>query len=96
MTGNIAAMGHAPASDGVVTNSLANFAYEHDEIARCRALIALTQAVAAEEERRAGWIGQRIEQVMLEHAQREESGQMAGVQRFRSGRGACYSSGTSP
>lgn len=43
----------------------------------------------AEEERTAEWFGQRIEQVMLEYAQREESGQAAGVQRFRWRRGVC-------
>lgn len=91
MMGNIAAMAHAPASDEVVKNTFANFAFEHYEIAAYRALIALAQAVGAEgdvatlqeslaeEERTAEWIGQRIEQVMLEYAQREESGQTAGV-----------------
>ncbi|WP_431304191.1 ferritin-like domain-containing protein [Sediminicoccus sp. BL-A-41-H5] len=91
MMGNIAAMAHAPASDEVVKNSFANFAFEHYEIAAYRALIALAQAVGAEgdvatlreslaeEERTAEWIGQRIEQVMLEYARREESGLTAGV-----------------
>ncbi len=91
MMGNVAAMAHAPMQDEVVKNTFANYAFEHFEIATYRALIALAQAVGAEgdvstlqeslaeEERMAEWIGQRIEQVVLEYAQREESGQTAGV-----------------
>lgn len=91
MMGNIAAMAHAPMQDEVVKNTFANYAFEHFEIASYRALIAMAQAVGAtgdvaplqeslaEEERTAAWIGERIEKVMLQYAQREEAGQTAGV-----------------
>lgn len=91
MMGNIATLAHAPMQDEVVKNTFANYAFEHFEIAAYRALIALAEAVGAEgdlpslreslaeEERTAEWIGQRIEQVMLEYAEREETGQTAGV-----------------
>jgi ferritin-like metal-binding protein YciE len=41
--------------------------------------VATLQDSLAEEERTAEWISERIEQVMLEYAQREEAGQTAGV-----------------
>ena len=82
--GNLAAMMHAPASDEVVKNSLANYAFEHYEIAGYRALLALaeefqhgsavrllTQSLR-EEEAMAQWIDQHLKQTMLTFVQRSE------------------------
>ncbi|MBY0334982.1 MAG: ferritin-like domain-containing protein [Acetobacteraceae bacterium] len=91
LSGNLAALMHAPMQDEVVKNTFANYAFEHFEIAAYRALIAMAEAVGdqqaipllreslAEEERTAEWIGQRIEKTMLEYAQREAVGMQAGV-----------------
>ena len=91
LTGNISALAHAPMQDEVIKNTFANFAFEHFEIAAYRSLIALaeaagdTQAVPvlrqslAEEEKTAQWIGERIEKITLEYAQREAAGMKAGI-----------------
>ena len=91
LTGNIAALAHAPMQDEVVKNTFANFAFEHFEIASYRALIALAKVAGAaedvaalqlslaEEEATAEWIGERIEQVMPTYAEREAAGETAGV-----------------
>jgi ferritin-like metal-binding protein YciE len=91
LSGNLAALMHAPMQDEVIKNTFANYAFEHFEIATYKALIALAQETGdqqaipmlqqslAEEEKTAHWIGQRIEQTMLEYARREAAGMQAGV-----------------
>jgi ferritin-like metal-binding protein YciE len=70
--GNIAAIGHMPAGDEIIKNTLANFMFEHFEIAAYKSLIAMadfighSQGVSAataclhEEEAMAAWIDERI------------------------------------
>ncbi len=70
--GNIAAALHAPASDEVLKNTFANFAFEHQEIAAYTSLITMAQSLGdaaalpllqqslAEEERMAEWIRGQI------------------------------------
>ena len=43
--GNVAALAHAPASDEVIKNSLANYAFEHYKIAGYKSLIAIAEEV---------------------------------------------------
>src|ERR1700712_5535530 len=42
--GNVAALGHAPASDVVVKNTFANYAFEHYEIASYQGLLVVAEA----------------------------------------------------
>jgi ferritin-like metal-binding protein YciE len=70
--GNIAALSHTTASDEIIKNTLANYMFEHFEIAAYKSLIAMaefigdTGGVAAaksslhEEEIMAAWIDERI------------------------------------
>jgi ferritin-like metal-binding protein YciE len=44
--GNVAAALHVPASDEVLKNTSANFAFEHQEIAAYTSLTAMAEAVA--------------------------------------------------
>lgn len=41
LMGSVAAMGHVPMQDEIIKNSLANYAFEHFEIASYKALITL-------------------------------------------------------
>ena len=89
--GNMLAIGHAAASDEVVKNTFANYAFEHYEIASYRSLLALADAVShtagtkalqqslQEEERMAQWIADHIAPTTLRFVQRSASGQKAGV-----------------
>ncbi len=91
LTGNIAALAHAPMQDEILKNTFANYAFEHFEIAAYRSLIALAEATGdaqaipvlqqslAEEEKTAEMIGAVIEKTTLEYAQREAAGQTAGI-----------------
>lgn len=70
--GNIAAMAHMPASDEIIKNTLANYMFEHFEIAAYKSLITMAEylgdakaVVAAkeslgEEERMAAWFDEHI------------------------------------
>jgi ferritin-like metal-binding protein YciE len=70
--GNLAALAHTAASDEVIKNTLANFAFEHFEIAAYKSLMAMAevlgdaagiaavQASLAEEEQMAAWINDHI------------------------------------
>jgi ferritin-like metal-binding protein YciE len=70
--GNVAAMLHMPASDEVLKNTFANFAFEHQEIAAYISLIAMADHVGdglaipvlrqslAEEQAMADWIAGQI------------------------------------
>lgn len=91
LTGNIAALAHAPMDDEILKNTFANFAFEHFEIAAYRSLIALAEAAGdtqaipvlreslAEEEKTAALISAVIETTTLAYAQREAAGVTAGV-----------------
>jgi ferritin-like metal-binding protein YciE len=71
--GNIAALAHTTASDEIIKNTLANYTFEHFEIAAYKSLIAMSEflghpgglaaarASLAEEEAMAAWIDERIE-----------------------------------
>jgi ferritin-like metal-binding protein YciE len=70
--GNVAAALHAPATDEILKNTFANFAFEHQEIAAYTSLIAMAEIVGdteavpllrqslAEEQAMADWIEQQI------------------------------------
>jgi ferritin-like metal-binding protein YciE len=70
--GNIAALSHTAASDEIIKNTLANYMFEHFEIAAYKSLIAMSefvghpagaaaaQASLREEEAMAAWIDVRI------------------------------------
>src|SRR3954453_14454471 len=89
--GNIAAMMHAPAPDEVIKNTLANFAFEHYEIAAYKSLLTLAAVTGhsaaqtalkqslAEEEAMARWIDERIADTTRKFLSRSEAGQVAGV-----------------
>ncbi len=88
--GNMAAMMHTPASDEVIKNSLANFAFEHYEIAAYKSLLTLADltghsaAVAplrqslAEEEAMARWIDEHLAETTRTFVSRSEAGVTAG------------------
>jgi ferritin-like metal-binding protein YciE len=88
--GNMMAIAHAPAPDEVMKNTLANFAFEHFEIAAYKSLLTLADinahsaAVAAlkqslsEEEAMANWIDQHIEATTRTFVSRSSAGQTAG------------------
>jgi ferritin-like metal-binding protein YciE len=89
--GNIAAMMHAPAPDEVIKNTLANFAFEHYEIAAYKSLLTLADVTGhsaaqtalkqslAEEEAMARWIEERIADTTRKFLSRSEAGQVAGI-----------------
>jgi ferritin-like metal-binding protein YciE len=70
--GNFAALAHTAASDEIIKNTLANYMFEHFEIAAYKSLIAMSEflghaagstaarACLAEEEAMAAWIDERI------------------------------------
>ncbi len=76
--GNLMALAHVPAADEVVKNTLANYAFEHFEIAAYKTLITIGEALGdgqaviaarvnlAEEERMAAWIGEHIAPTTLQ------------------------------
>jgi ferritin-like metal-binding protein YciE len=89
--GNIAAMMHAPAPDEVIKNTLANFAFEHYEIAAYKALLTLADVTGhsaaltalkqslTEEEAMARWIDEHLADTTRKFLSRSEAGQVAGV-----------------
>jgi ferritin-like metal-binding protein YciE len=91
MSGNLAALAHAPMQDEILKNTFANYAFEHFEIAAYKSLIALAKEVGdhqsipmlqqsmEEEVKTAKLIEAGIEQVTLKYAHREAAGQTAGV-----------------
>jgi ferritin-like metal-binding protein YciE len=70
--GNVAAALHVPASDEILKNTFANFAFEHQEIAAYTSLIAMAEAIGdqqsipllqqsmSEEQAMADWIKEQI------------------------------------
>ena len=91
IVGNMAAMMHAPAGDEVIKNTLANFAFEHYEMAAYKSLLTLADVTGhsaaqsalkqslAEEEAMARWIDERIADTTRKFLSRSEAGQVAGV-----------------
>jgi ferritin-like metal-binding protein YciE len=89
LLGNLAAMAHVPASDEVVKNTFANYAFEHYEIATYRTLIAMARAAGAdahipvlqtcleEEQAMAEWISDHLEDTGLTYLRRETAGEVA-------------------
>ncbi len=88
--GNVAAIGHAPASDEVVKNTFANYAFEHYEIASYQGLLVLAdvagqgastsvlQQSLKEEQSMAQWIEQHLKPTMLRYVERYAGGDTAG------------------
>jgi ferritin-like metal-binding protein YciE len=89
--GNVAALGHAPASDEVVVkNTFANYAFEHYEIAAYKGLLVVAdsagqQASASvlqqslkEEQAMAQWIEDHLKPTMLRYIERYAAGETAG------------------
>ncbi|MDB5382628.1 MAG: hypothetical protein JWO26_2260 [Rhodospirillales bacterium] len=89
--GNMAALAHTVAPDEVLKNTLANFAFEHFEIAAYKSLLALADTVGqsgsrsaleqslSEEISMAQWIDQQIAPTTLRFLQRSRAGATAGV-----------------
>jgi ferritin-like metal-binding protein YciE len=89
--GNMAAMTHALAQDEVMKNTLANFAFEHFEIASYRSLITMAEVAGdsagprllqqslQEEIAMARWIEDNLDATTRRYMQRESAGQTAGV-----------------
>ncbi len=88
--GNMMAMAHAPARDEVIKNTLANYAFEHFEIASYKSLLTLadltghTAAINAlrqslgEEEAMAQWIDDHLAETARTFVLRAEAGETAG------------------
>ncbi len=89
--GNVAAALHVPASDEVLKNTFANFAFEHQEIAAYTSLIAMARKLGdaasipmlqqslGEEERMADWIKSQIVPTTERFMHLSQTGQRAGV-----------------
>jgi ferritin-like metal-binding protein YciE len=89
--GNMAAMAHTVAQDEVIKNTLANFAFEHYEIAAYKSLLTLAERVGQsgaeaalkqnlqDEIAMAQWIDQHIGPTTLRFLELSRSGQKAGV-----------------
>jgi ferritin-like metal-binding protein YciE len=88
--GNVAALGHASASDEVIKNTFANYAFEHYEIASYQSLLvvadvagqqasaSLLQQSLKEEQAMAQWIEDHLKPTMLRYVERYASGETAG------------------
>jgi ferritin-like metal-binding protein YciE len=91
LVGNLAALGHAPAPDEVLKNTMANYAFEHYEIASYKSLLTLADLAGQsrartaletslrEEEQMAAWIDEHIGPTVRRYVERSASGQTAGV-----------------
>jgi ferritin-like metal-binding protein YciE len=89
--GNVAAALHAPASDEVLKNTFANFAFEHQEIASYTSLIAMAEKIGdtasvaplrqslGEEQAMADWIRQNIVPTTERFMELSAAGQKAGI-----------------
>lgn len=91
LLGNLMAIGHAPAPDEVVKNTLANYAFEHYEIASYMTLLTLADeaGLAAaksplteslrEEQKMAQWIADHMKATTQRFVERSAAGLTAGV-----------------
>ena len=89
--GNMAALAHTPAQDEVLKNTMANYAFEHFEMASYKSLLALTDVVGQsgavsalkqslqEEEAMAEWIDQHIGPTTQRYLELSRAGAKAGV-----------------
>jgi ferritin-like metal-binding protein YciE len=85
--GNMMALAHTPAADEVIKNTLANFAFEHFEIAAYESLSAIAEALGhpitafqtslKEEEAMALWIRDHIGPTTLKYLALAEAGAQA-------------------
>ena len=87
--GNLAALAHTPAPDEVIKNTLANFAFEHFEIAAYKSLITIADAIGdskgmsaaqsslREEEEMAKWIDDHLAATTLQFLGRKQAGAKA-------------------
>jgi ferritin-like metal-binding protein YciE len=88
--GNVAALGHASASDEVVKNTFANFAFEHYEIASYQSLLVVADLAGEqastsvlrqslqEEQAMAQWIEDHLKPTMVRYVERYAAGETAG------------------
>ncbi|MBV1796807.1 ferritin-like domain-containing protein [Siccirubricoccus sp. G192] len=89
--GNMAALAHAPMQDEVIKNTLANFAFEHYEIASYRSLLTMAELAGDqsgpkllreslnEEIRMAKWIENHLDATTRKYVQLTAAGEKAGV-----------------
>ena len=89
LVGNLAALAHTPAPDEVMKNTLANYAFEHFEMAAYKSLITMAEVIGdnaglsaaktslKEEEAMAQWIDQHIAGTTLQFLGRKEAGVQA-------------------
>jgi ferritin-like metal-binding protein YciE len=89
ITGNLAALAHAPAPDEILKNAMANHAFENFEIAAYTSLIALAEhggfgnAMSAleqslgEEQRMAQWVLDSVPQLTLKYISLRGAGETA-------------------
>jgi len=91
VVGSMAALGHSAASDEIIKNSLANFAFENYEIAAYKSLLAVCQLGnfgqaevvlrqnLDEEQAMASWLDNNLDAVTQRFVSLRESGQSAKV-----------------
>lgn len=89
LAGGMAALSHSMAGDEILKNSMANYAFEHYEIAAYKSLLTLARTVGAnealpllqktldEEQAMAEWLDRNLESVTLQYATRRETGDTA-------------------
>jgi ferritin-like metal-binding protein YciE len=89
VAGGMAALGHTPASDEILKNSFANFAFENYEIAAYNSLIILAEAAGetnavqplqqnlTEEQNMAAWLESNLAAVTEQYVALRESGETA-------------------
>jgi ferritin-like metal-binding protein YciE len=90
IVGNMAALAHTPASDEVVKNTFANYAFEHYEIASYKSLLTLAEITGhnssmsalkqslGEEQAMAQWIDDHIAETIRMYVSRSAAGVTAG------------------
>lgn len=91
LVGNMAALGHSTAPDEVLKNTLANFAFEHYEIASYKSLLTLADLTGhtagrsaletslKEEMDMAAWIADHIDPTVRRFVERSAAGETAGI-----------------
>lgn len=91
LMGNVAALSHAPMQDEILKNALANYAFEHFEIASYKALLTLADLAGdtlapaalrqslAEEERMAQWCADSLDPLVRKFATLKAQGEKAGI-----------------
>ncbi|WP_426956792.1 ferritin-like domain-containing protein [Muricoccus radiodurans] len=91
LMGNVAALAHAPMQDEILKNSLANYAFEHFEIASYKSLLTLAELAGdtqgptalqqslAEEQRMAQWCEDNLDAIVRKYATLTAQGAKAGV-----------------